>query len=555
MSAPNQNIRPYSGTDARRSVRIERAIPLVIIGTDKLGRSIQEETSAVSLNLHGCRCSSRNEYPILSPVTLQLARSLGGAHAQVVRARVRTILPPKAPGEFCQVGVEFETPANVWGIDAPPDNWQRLLGRVLANTTRATAVAPAREPAMFDQAREIVPGKPEPSGGKGERTTECPAWIAKPQGRELDYYHSRAEEIAQQLELLIHSARTNLSQLYKFVEHVTHQLEPQLHARLNESFGHAAKELQQAGAQISERQFANFTLGAEALWQEMLLQWDARVAEARSLFEHALKGVTSPGHMETLLHSAKEEMLGCVEARLQEMSSHWEKQQERQRSRLEEVAQKLERPTASPAPDLGDARKLAEQVVHDLEPQVSAMVEKSVGRATKDFENAAAQASDRQHVRLKDERQQFAHETSRELEAGVIEARTLLQKSANLILEEFRRQLGVQMDLAMSDATQRMTSSLSSLDAENRAACDAHRREMQNEVSRAAEQSSQELRSGMKAFLYSCLVAAVRAVDEHSQATLKGLDKNAVNQPHDLAPFSGASGNGKNSSSGDDNSH
>ena len=204
------------------------------------------------------------------------------------------------------------------------------------------------------------------------------------------------------------------------------------------------------------------------------------------------------------------------------MNSHWEKQQELQRNRLEEVAQKLERPTASPAPDLGDARKLAEQVVHDLEPQVSAMVEKCVGRATKDFENAAAQASDRQRVRLKDERQQFALETSRELEAGVTEARALLQKSANLTLEEFRRQLGVQMDLATSDATQRMTSSLSSLDTENRAACDARRREMQNEVSRAAEQSSQELRSGMKAFLYSCLVAAVRAVDEHSQATLKG---------------------------------
>jgi hypothetical protein len=30
----------------------------------------------------------------------------------------------------------------------------------------------------------------------------------------------------------------------------------------------------------------------------------------------------------------------------------------------------------------------------------------------------------------------------------------------------------------------------------------------------------------MKAFLYSCLVAAVGAVDEHSKATLAGLQKN-----------------------------
>ena len=32
-----------------------------------------------------------------------------------------------------------------------------------------------------------------------------------------------------------------------------------------------------------------------------------------------------------------------------------------------------------------------------------------------------------------------------------------------------------------------------------------------------------EFRSGMKAFLYSCLVAAVSAVDQHAQTTLGGL--------------------------------
>jgi hypothetical protein len=48
---------------------------------------------------------------------------------------------------------------------------------------------------------------------------------------------------------------------------------------------------------------------------------------------------------------------------------------------------------------------------------------------------------------------------------------------------------------------------------------------VETEVARAAEQSATEFRSGIKAFLYSCLVAAVSAVDQHAQNTLAGLEK------------------------------
>jgi len=42
-------------------------------------------------------------------------------------------------------------------------------------------------------------------------------------------------------------------------------------------------------------------------------------------------------------------------------------------------------------------------------------------------------------------------------------------------------------------------------------------------VARSAERETEQFRKGMKAFLYSCLVAAVGAVDEYSKATLDGL--------------------------------
>ena len=48
---------------------------------------------------------------------------------------------------------------------------------------------------------------------------------------------------------------------------------------------------------------------------------------------------------------------------------------------------------------------------------------------------------------------------------------------------------------------------------------------LEAEVARSAERATDQFRKSMKAFLYSCLVAAVSAVDEHSKSTLDGLTK------------------------------
>jgi len=77
--------------------------------------------------------------------------------------------------------------------------------------------------------------------------------------------------------------------------------------------------------------------------------------------------------------------------------------------------------------------------------------------------------------------------------------------------------------LIISEATQRVMSQLAALDAENRAAIEARRRSIEGDIAHATEQSTEQFRTGMKAFLYSCLVAAVGAVDEHAKTTLDGL--------------------------------
>jgi hypothetical protein len=82
------------------------------------------------------------------------------------------------------------------------------------------------------------------------------------------------------------------------------------------------------------------------------------------------------------------------------------------------------------------------------------------------------------------------------------------------------------VNIALAETKERAVSALTSLDADSRAACDARRQALETEVARSAERATEQFRKGMNNFLYSCLAAAVGAVDEYSQATLDGLLKN-----------------------------
>src|ERR1700730_6528186 len=132
--------------DQRRTSRIERQVPLLILGTNRDGETFQERTSAVAMNLHGRLYASRHEYARESWVTLQVTGT-EGANSPVVRARVRSVLSPQTSRELCQVGVELETPGNIWGIAAPPEDWQRLLATNNSAARAAAAGAPALDPA------------------------------------------------------------------------------------------------------------------------------------------------------------------------------------------------------------------------------------------------------------------------------------------------------------------------------------------------------------------------------------------------------------------------
>jgi len=110
-------------TQRRRSERVSASIPVSIHGTDLLGQPFSERTTTINFNLHGCRYTSRHQLPKNSWVTVELPPQAGGL---AMRARVVWIQKPHSIRDYFQVAIELESPANIWGLENPPGDWEPM---------------------------------------------------------------------------------------------------------------------------------------------------------------------------------------------------------------------------------------------------------------------------------------------------------------------------------------------------------------------------------------------------------------------------------------------
>jgi hypothetical protein len=491
-AAPPQSRFSLSDHDGRRSSRIERTVPLVVLGLTKTGLSFQEKTATVSFNLHGCRYPSRHEYPVGSSVGLRVLQPDGENISPVIRAFVRSIHPPSSPRELYQVGVELESPANIWNLAPAPQDWNRLLGLSTAASSLATAVAPALEATAPSDAFAASPA-PESRTGT---VTEFPAPPAAPPRAEApkDAAPPKPERVSLTIDQLVAAMQGKLQAAADKVVHST------LESHLDEIVVGAM-------ARIETARDAN------------LQQFDLAAAQ----------------RFESLMRASREEILGHLELRLGEVQTQWAEQHTAYRAQAEEIGQRLEKLAAETQRNLASTQEFLDKVSREIEPRTRGRLDESIGSATEQFEAAADRISDRQLIRVMEATRMVTREAAAQLDARVAESRALIQSAAGNTVEELRRQSDVQVDLAVTETTDRVRSMLSALDAENRTVCESRRRALVEDVARATEQSTEQFRSGIRAFLYSCLVAAVGAVDEHAKATLDGLVKEPGSAPRAIA--------------------
>jgi hypothetical protein len=112
-----------AGTQKRRSTRIVQAMPITISGVDALGQPFKERTTTVMVNCHGCKYQSKHYVPKNNVVSLEIPRPEPSLPPRTISGRVIWVQRPRAVRELFQIGLEFDTAGNVWGIAFPPEDW------------------------------------------------------------------------------------------------------------------------------------------------------------------------------------------------------------------------------------------------------------------------------------------------------------------------------------------------------------------------------------------------------------------------------------------------
>jgi hypothetical protein len=469
--------------EGRRSTRIERSVPLIIFGQNRVGEPFVERTVSTSINLHGCRYPSRHDYGVGTWITLQVVGLNVEPKPPAVRARVRSVHTPQSSRELQQVGVELEYPGNVWGVVTPPQDW---LGSGETTTTTAqfsAAVAPALDEPPLTVESDELPLKIEHKLAEVATFPSPSHATAKPSSApKLTEAPKLAEAPKPQRVVITPDGLINA-----------------LQGRLNQ----AAEKAVQAAV---EKQLD------EAVRKAVASLDDIRQASVREVQE------LLPTRVEAAAISTREQISG-------EVTAQWKEQMEKYRGQAEELVQRLERQAAGLRSEIAKSQELLEKMNREMEPQVHARLNEAVTRAAADFEGAASRALERRYERLLENTQSVTQEALLRLDARSAEVQALVQSAVNAALSGFQRQTELQVNALLSETKERAATSLASLDAESRASCEARRQALETEVARSTERSTDQFRKSMKAFLYSCLVAAVSAVDDHSKSTLDAILK------------------------------
>ena len=477
--------------ESRRSTRIERSVPLIVFGQNSLGEPFVERTVSTSVNLHGCRYPSRHEYGVGTWITLQVVGLNVEPAPPAIRARVRSIHASQSTRELQQVGVELETPANVWGIVTPPRDWL-AIGEMTSSMPQFSTVAePELETALPSMEAE-APEEDESSSMSEHKLADVATFpspleaAAKPPGPTL------TEAPKPQRVVITPDALINVV----------------LQGKLQQAAEKAAKELDEA--------VRNALSAIDQVKQ-------SSIREVQELFPTRVQTATTG--------LATKDDIAAVTASV--IAAHWKEEMEKYRGQAEELSQRLAQQAAELKSEIDRCQQFLGKVNNELEPRVQARLNEAVAYATKAFDGAAARTVDRRYERLLETTQSLLQETLLKLDARSAEAQALVQEAVNSTLANLQKQAESQMSTILSETKDRAASALSSLDAESRAAHEARRQTLEADVARAAERSTDQFRKGMKAFLYSCLVAAVSAVDEHSKSTLEGLTQDNGKSLHE----------------------
>ena len=487
-----------AGVQKRRSTRIVQAVPINVSGVDALGQPFKERTTTVMVNCHGCKYQSKHYVPKNSTVTLEIPRTEPALPARTVKGRVVWVQRPKVVRELFQIGLEFETAGNVWGIAFPPDDWFPCAEYDTGEIFGASPASGTAKPVASATTIPITPEKAETSARISGPAAVSPAAPEAAPDNKIHVVPAPAQTTethlasAQQMAKMVAEAKDTLdktlrrdaqSVINEEMTFVRQQLDTQLHEavehaikismeRVSESAG--KKFMQQASersAAIVEEARRASHLNAENL--------DAKVREAvKHAVSHAAEEAAKHAAEQAATHNLKQTVEEAVERVImqreaarpslgilaspeaaQEHLDQWKRN-------LEETAHNVRNQTIEQAEaDAAAARQrwndefaaAVNNASQKLEEKIGEASESAVTRAEQEI--AARQANVRSGL---DEAVAGAQSifqslgaTLEEERARSGEARAQLEESAKATVDESRRQLYEMISAQQAEAARK----------------------------------------------------------------------------------------------------
>ena len=482
--------------NSRRSTRIFQAIPLSVSGQNRTGNLFLDSTSAVSVNCHGCLYPSRYEYRHGSWVTIEVPDQQANSLPRPVRAQVKFIRLPRNPNELYLVGVELEKPANVWGIKTSPEDWLQFLELSAPGPNALPPAGAVPAGVAGPQAGQQTREQPQPGGS--EAIASNGSAIALSSGARV-----QNAVPAIPLDASAASAET-ISQITAAIgpDHIMHLLEGKLEQAAERAVAAAVNARVTAAVNDAVKAIENFS-------QASVRQVEAYCGKYR----------------ETMMTSAREELLARLQADLFQAGELLRKKVEESSERAQETVQQLQKNAAQVQPMLSEAHEFLQGAAREVQKNVLAQLRESVDKANVEFAEEGGRISQKQLARLAEKAHAIGGEAARALEARSVEARAHLDSAAATALAEFHQRAGIEIDMELADARESVATTLASFTAETNATWDGRRRACQEELVRAAGQSVEQFRHSLAEIVNSSMLAAVSAVSRHSEALLDSISR------------------------------
>jgi len=180
---------------ARRSTRIERAVPLTIVGVDAARGPYREHVSTLSVNCHGCKYESKYEVLNNSVVILELGTDKPDAPSVTMRGRVKWAKRPPFAGAMHQTAIELDDPGNIWGVASPPQDWLPFIGPRDAKS-EAAKPKPFSIPKVAPAAQTTEAQRPIQTSPEWEtHSTPMSASTSRPVGELMRNFQQQMESI------------------------------------------------------------------------------------------------------------------------------------------------------------------------------------------------------------------------------------------------------------------------------------------------------------------------------------------------------------------------